>query len=62
MAIADVYDACVSERPYKRAMPHEQAVAIVAAGSGTLFDPDLVDCFLRNEKKFLEIMEALGDR
>jgi|GEM_PF-3921158 len=62
MAIADVYDACVSDRPYKEAMPHEQAVAIIAAGSGTLFDPELVECFLGNEEKFLRIMEAFGDR
>ncbi|GHU81403.1 two-component system response regulator [Clostridia bacterium] len=45
MAIADVYDALVSERPYKKAYPHEEAVKIILEGKGTHFDPVLVDVF-----------------
>jgi cyclic di-GMP phosphodiesterase len=46
MAVADVYDALVSRRVYKAAMPHERAVEIVLAGRGTHFDPDVVDAFI----------------
>jgi putative two-component system response regulator len=45
MAIADVYDALVSERPYKKAFPHEKAVEIILSDSGTHFDPELVKAF-----------------
>jgi putative two-component system response regulator len=46
MAIADVYDALVSERPYKKPFTHEQAVQIIKEGSGTHFDPKIIDTFL----------------
>ncbi len=46
MAIADVYDALVSGRPYKIPIPHEEAVAIIVAGAGVHFDPRLVRVFL----------------
>jgi putative two-component system response regulator len=45
MAIADVYDALVSDRPYKKAFSHEEAVRIILDGKGTHFDPVLVDVF-----------------
>jgi putative two-component system response regulator len=45
MAIADVYDALVSERPYKKAFPHEKVVEIILSESGTHFDPALVKAF-----------------
>jgi putative two-component system response regulator len=45
MAIADVYDALVSERPYKKAFSHDEAVNIILEGKGTHFDPVLVDVF-----------------
>jgi response regulator RpfG family c-di-GMP phosphodiesterase len=47
MAIADVYDALVSERPYKKAFPREEAFKIIMDGKGTQFDPLLIDLFLR---------------
>jgi putative two-component system response regulator len=46
MAIADVYDALVSERPYKKPFTHEQAVDIIKKDSGTHFDPKIVEVFL----------------
>ncbi|MCL2003749.1 MAG: response regulator [Oscillospiraceae bacterium] len=46
MAIADVYDALVSERPYKRPFTHEQAVDIIRKNSGTHFDPHIAEVFL----------------
>jgi putative two-component system response regulator len=45
MAIADVYDALVSERPYKKAFTHEKAVEIILSESGTHFDPELIGAF-----------------
>ncbi|MCL1903879.1 MAG: response regulator [Oscillospiraceae bacterium] len=55
MAIADVYDALISERPYKKAFPHEDAVKIISEGRGTYFDPNLVDVFLKLEGDFKEV-------
>ncbi|MCL1956896.1 MAG: response regulator [Fibromonadales bacterium] len=52
MAIADVYDALTSERPYKKAYTHEEAVNIIKEGRGTHFDPDLVDIFLEISDEF----------
>lgn len=46
MAIVDVYNALVSERPYKKALSHRQAVEIIMEGSGTYFDPLLTRAFL----------------
>jgi putative two-component system response regulator len=45
MAIADVYDALVSERPYKKPLTHEKAVEIIIGDSGTHFDPTLIEVF-----------------
>jgi putative two-component system response regulator len=47
MALADVYDALVSERPYKNAFPHADAVKIIRDGKGTQFDPALTDIFIK---------------
>ena len=53
MAIADVYDALISERCYKKAMPREKAVNIIKEESGSHFDPKLVEVFLRHKDEFL---------
>ena len=53
MAIADVYDALVSERPYKTAFPHEKAIEIIYEGRGTQFDPLLVDLFVKVSERFM---------
>jgi len=52
MAIADVYDALVSVRPYKKAFSHEASVKIISEGSGTQFDPALVEVFMRVSDQF----------
>ena len=59
MALADVFDALSSERPYKLALPLDQATDIIAAGRGTHFDPDLVDAFLAHRDAFAEIAMRL---
>jgi putative two-component system response regulator len=52
MAIADVYDALTSVRPYKKASPHEEAVQIITGGAGTQFDPALIELFAQNSQRF----------
>ena len=47
MALADVYDALISERVYKKPFPREKAREIIEEGSGTQFDPNLVPLFLQ---------------
>jgi len=54
MALVDVYDALVSERPYKKAFPPEKAIQIVKEGSGSQFDPNLVDVFILASQGFQE--------
>ncbi len=61
LAVADVYDALISNRPYKEALPHADAVRIVSEGSGSHFDPEVVDGFLANEKEFARVSEAIAD-
>lgn len=46
VAIADAYEAMISERPYKRAMSHAEAIAELRRHRGVQFDPELVDAFL----------------
>jgi putative two-component system response regulator len=55
MAIADVYDALISKRPYKEPMPVEQANSIIVNGRNTHFDSALIDVFLLVADKFAEI-------
>lgn len=55
MALADVFDALTSARPYKAAMPYEKARDIIIADSGKHFDPDLVEVFVENFDAFVAI-------
>jgi putative two-component system response regulator len=55
MAIADVYDALVTDRPYKDAFSHEEAVQIITDDSGIHFDPALVELFVNVNDKFRKI-------
>lgn len=45
-ALADVFDALTSQRPYKKAWPVEDAVQLIRDNSGKHFDPKLVEVFL----------------
>ncbi|MCL2042756.1 MAG: response regulator [Treponema sp.] len=56
MAIVDVYDALISERPYKKAFTHEEAVRIITEGSGKHFDPALVEVFNTRAEQFRKPM------
>ena len=57
MAIIDVYDALVSQRVYKPAISHRDALAIIAAERGKHFDPELVDALFEIEAEFRAIAE-----
>jgi putative two-component system response regulator len=61
MALADVYDALISNRIYKAAMPHEKAVVIIIEGKGKHFDPDIVDAFIEVQDEFLAIALRFAD-
>jgi len=60
MAIPDVYDALVSERPYKKPFTHEEAVKIIVGDAGKHFDPLIVDVFSKIEDKFASV--TLGEK
>jgi len=49
MAIVDVYDALVSERPYKKAFTEDEAVEIIMQNSGTHFDPIIAETFYKSK-------------
>lgn len=57
MAIADVFDALCTARPYKPAWPIERARAEILANRGTHFDPACVDAF---DRLWPEIKRAMG--
>ena len=61
MALADMYDALLSERPYKKAWTHEQAVEEIISKRGTHFDPVLVDAFLTLQDDFKKISARYKD-
>ena len=61
MAVADVYDAVRSERPYKRGMSHDEALAIVRQGRGSHFDPQIADVFVSFDRQVQEISEQWAD-
>lgn len=58
VALADVFDALISERPYKPAWSHEQAVDFVREHSGTLFDPACVEALFRDMSQ-LRLIERM---
>jgi putative two-component system response regulator len=57
MAIIDVYDALISERPYKKAFTDEEAVNIIMQNSGAHFDPKIVEIFIL-AKEQLKMVKA----
>jgi two-component system response regulator RpfG len=61
VAVADVYDALTSKRPYKAAWLSEEARKYLESQSGAHFDPVLVDAFIRVRNDALAIQEELQD-
>jgi len=62
VAIADVFDALSSPRCYKEPMPLEKVLSIMKKDAGIHFDPKLIEIFLLNLDKFLEIQELYKDQ
>lgn len=61
VAIADVYDALRSRRPYKEGWTHADTVAYIEDQAGSQFDPELVDTFLHVSDQFEEVFARLPD-
>jgi putative two-component system response regulator len=61
MAVADVYDAVRSERPYKKGMSHDEAFSILQEGRGRHFDPQIADVFLSFAGPVQQIREQWAD-
>ena len=62
VAIADVYDALTTRRPYKEPFSHAKAVDIICSSAGVQFDPVLVEVFNKLEKNFQQLALGLQDR
>lgn len=60
-AIADVFDALCSKRPYKTAFPLEQSLDIIRGEAGKQFDPAVVDAFLTIQPEILDITSRFND-
>ena len=56
-----MYDVLISERGYKSAYTHEQAVEIIRDGRGSHFDPDMVYAFLTLAEEFRRIAQQFAD-
>ena len=62
MAVADVFDALVSKRPYKEGYPVERALDIIISERGTHFDPQIVDAFLKITDHVDEVIRMYRDK
>ena len=60
-AVADVFDALSSKRPYKPALPAEKCFAIIEEGRGNHFDPRVVDAFMSERDAVLKVRVELAD-
>lgn len=61
VALADVFDALTSERPYKKAFPPERTAEMIREERGKHFDPELTDIFERFYDRFVELLNNLRD-
>ena len=60
-AIADVFDALTSKRPYKDPFPYEESIEIMREGRGTHFDPALVDTFISIAQPLYDLLSGADD-
>jgi len=61
VAIADVFDALTSERPYKHAWPVDEAIQFIKDNSGKHFDPQLVDLFINNSEEIIAVIQRYAE-
>lgn len=62
VAVADVFDALSSARPYKKAFPLDQCMKILGEGRGKHFDPQVLDAFLRRKDEAIRIREEYMEK
>ena len=60
MAVADVFDALIAERVYKKGFPYEKAMAIITEGAGKHFDPVIVEAFTHISKALYDARTKLA--
>ena len=56
VSLADVYDALISERAYKKGFTHERAIEMILGGECGIFNPILIECFMEIEQKIKQKM------
>jgi putative two-component system response regulator len=61
MAVADVYDALRSRRPYKKAFSHEEAVPMIVDQAGRQFDPAMIEAFVALDAEFSRVATQMAD-
>jgi putative two-component system response regulator len=61
-AVADVFDALTSERPYKKAFPNEKAMEILEEGKDKHFDAELVDKFVASRDEVIAVQQEITER
>jgi diguanylate cyclase (GGDEF)-like protein/putative nucleotidyltransferase with HDIG domain len=60
LAVVDCFDSVREDRPHRRGMSRKDALAILLSGSGTQFDPNIIELFLQNLPRFETEIAALG--
>src|SRR5919199_4802843 len=60
LSVVDCFDSVREDRPYRKGMTREEATALLLRGSGTHFDPNVVQLFLKNLSRFEEEIAELG--
>jgi putative two-component system response regulator len=55
MAVANVYDGCITDRVYRRALGHEEACRVITGGRGSWFDPRIVEVFEGMREEFARL-------
>ncbi len=61
MAVADMYDALITERVYKKAWSHEEAIYEITKKKGTSFDPVVIEAFLAEQENLKTIAQKYKD-
>ena len=61
VAVADVFDALCTQRPYKEAKPLEECFMIMEESRGSHFDPDVLDAFLRRRSEIVRTFHDYAD-
>jgi adenylate cyclase len=61
MALADVYDALVSKRVYKKELTHAEVCDFIAQQSGTQFDPDIAAAFVARNEDFFKVAQEFSE-